>query len=142
MRETTSEICSESERDSLIASPSSFISCLSCGSTGPPCLRSHYHHLASSANGANFEIFGRHLRRSVCRRIVFSPQRFQLRRQLFLPCLVPPRERHLRRAEIAAEKIHHSFRRIRINKLSVPARAAEMLRAGPQPLPHDALLTP
>src|SRR5271157_2300793 len=36
MRATTSEICSESERDSLMASPSSFMSCFSCGSTGSP----------------------------------------------------------------------------------------------------------
>src|SRR3954462_4775295 len=36
MRDTTSEICSESDKDSLIASPSSFISCLSCGSTESP----------------------------------------------------------------------------------------------------------
>src|ERR1700726_3271091 len=36
IRETTSEICSESDEDSLIASPSSFMSCLSCGSTYPP----------------------------------------------------------------------------------------------------------
>src|SRR5205807_8848772 len=36
IRETTSAICSESARDSLIASPSSFISCLSCWSTIPP----------------------------------------------------------------------------------------------------------
>src|SRR4051812_50153139 len=36
MRDTTSEICSESDKESLIASPSSFISCLSCGSTESP----------------------------------------------------------------------------------------------------------
>src|SRR6202050_793038 len=36
MRETTSAICSESESDSLMASPSSFIGCFSCGSTGSP----------------------------------------------------------------------------------------------------------
>src|SRR3984893_3118526 len=36
MRETTSAICSESERDSLIASPSSFIKSFSCWSTCPP----------------------------------------------------------------------------------------------------------
>src|SRR5882724_1461508 len=34
--ETTSAICSLSANDSLIASPSSFISCFSCWSTSPP----------------------------------------------------------------------------------------------------------
>src|SRR5690349_16229598 len=34
--DTTSAICSLSASDSLIASPSSFISCLSCWSTFPP----------------------------------------------------------------------------------------------------------
>src|SRR5712692_4073160 len=34
--ETTSAICSLSASDSLIASPSSFISCFSCWSTSPP----------------------------------------------------------------------------------------------------------
>src|SRR6266699_4518858 len=36
MRETTSAICSESARDSLMASPNSFIRCFSCWSTNPP----------------------------------------------------------------------------------------------------------
>jgi len=36
IRETTSEICLESDRDLLIASPSSFMSCLSFGSTWVP----------------------------------------------------------------------------------------------------------
>src|SRR5580698_4616608 len=36
MRETTSAIWSESASDSLIASPSSFMSCLSSWSTAPP----------------------------------------------------------------------------------------------------------
>src|SRR5712692_9105036 len=35
---TTSAICSESESDSLIASPSSFINCFNCWSTEPPFL--------------------------------------------------------------------------------------------------------
>src|ERR1700726_3403897 len=34
--DTTSAICSLSASDSLIASPSSFISCFSCWSTSPP----------------------------------------------------------------------------------------------------------
>src|SRR6266567_2920495 len=39
MRETTSAIWSESARDSLIASPNSFIRCFSCWSTNPPSCR-------------------------------------------------------------------------------------------------------
>src|ERR1700747_2773078 len=52
MRDTTSEICSESERDSLMASPSSFMSCLSCGSTSPPSQSPYNYRCHLTPNGS------------------------------------------------------------------------------------------
>src|SRR5579859_1782329 len=142
MRETTSEICSESDRDSLIASPSSFMSCLSCGSTGFPLLRQNYHDLRSSANGAHLEIFGVHRSVAILGRIVFCPKRFQFCSQRSLTGLIQSGEGDLRRSKVPAEKTYHLPGREWIGKMRILPRALDPLRAGAKPLVHNLLIAP
>src|SRR5215472_9139757 len=89
-----------------MASPSSFISCLSCGSTRPPCLRQSYHDLELSAISADVEIFAYHRRRPILRRIVFRSHRFHVYGQRVLPVFMQPRKGDLRRTEVKAEEIY------------------------------------
>src|ERR1700676_841915 len=142
MRETTSEICSESERDSLMASPSSFISCLSCGSTVPPCQKSTYQHPASGPPRTHFQVFRFNRSRAILRCIVLQPQRFQTRGQSCLSVCIQSRKRSFRRPEVAAKEIQGFLGGERKSHLHFPSSATDLRSSTPQPLPYCPFVPP
>src|ERR1700681_2604804 len=136
MRETTSEICSESERDSLMASPSSFISCLSCGSTVSPCQKSPYHDPASGAHRTHFQVFRFNRSRAILRCIVLQPQRFQTRAQSCLSVCIQSRKRSFGRSEVAAKEIQGFLGWERKSHLHFPSNTTYLSRSVAEPLPY------